>query len=143
MNKLYDHGRNAFARGDLHWKVGGDTFKCTLIDTNYYDFDQDNDQYMNLDTVDAQARTAVATLTVLNPSEGICDAEDLTFPLVSGNVSEGLIIWKDGGGGGVTQSGTTDLLVAWFDVVAGLPVTPNGGNIKVSWDDGASKIFKL
>jgi hypothetical protein len=26
---------------------------------------------------------------------------------------------------------------------SGLPVTPNGGNIVVTWDNGANKIFKL
>jgi NAD-dependent SIR2 family protein deacetylase len=26
---------------------------------------------------------------------------------------------------------------------SGLPVTPNGGNINITWDNGANKIFKL
>ena len=34
-------------------------------------------------------------------------------------------------------------VVAWIDTATGLPVTPNGGDITVSWDNGTNKIFKL
>jgi len=34
-------------------------------------------------------------------------------------------------------------LLAFLDSVTGLPVTPNGGDITVAWDNGANKIFKL
>jgi hypothetical protein len=116
---------------------------CTLVDTLSYVLSIDNDTYMNLDTVPTSARVSTTQLMTLDPVLGVCDANDVTFPLVEGNSSEALIIWKDGGGGGVTQSGTDDLLIAFIDNATGLPVTPNGGDITVRWSDGANKIFKL
>jgi hypothetical protein len=142
-NALYGKGRNHFARGDIHWVGGGDTIMCTLVDTLSYVLAIDDDSYMNLDTVPTAARISTVQLMTLDPVLGVCDANDLTFPLVEGNPSEALIIWKDGGGGGVTQSGITDLLIAYIDSATGLPVTPNGGDVTVRWSDGANKIFKL
>jgi len=34
-------------------------------------------------------------------------------------------------------------LIAFIDTATNLPVTPNGGDIIVAWDNGANKIFKL
>jgi hypothetical protein len=143
---LYAFGRQHFAQGDLHWKSGGDTFKVTLVDAADYTVNLATDHYMNLDTVPAAAKVATATLTIADaPADGVCDADNTTFTTVTGDVSEALVIWKDGGGGGVTQSGTDDILVAYLDnaKVTGLPATPGGGNIVVTWDNGTSKIFKL
>jgi len=46
----------------------------------------------------------------------------------------------------ITVTSTTVTTAARADAPAtgsGLPVTPNGGNIIVAWDNGANKIFKL
>lgn len=145
-NALYGKGRNHFAFGDIVWKAsGGSTIKATLIDTADYTLGANIDvhEFMNLDTVPAAAKVATATLTLVDAALGVCDANDVTFTTVTGDPCEALIIWKDGGGGGTTQSGTTDLLIAYIDSATGLPVTPNGGNIDVVWDSGANKIFKL
>lgn len=145
-NALYGKGRNHFAFGDIVWKAtGGSTVKVTLVDAADYVLGANIDvhEYMNLDTVPAAAKVATATLTLIDAALGVCDASDATFTTVTGDQCEALIIWKDGGGGGTTQSGTTDLLIAYIDSATGLPVTPNGGNITVTWDDGANKIFKL
>ena len=45
------------------------------------------------------------------------------------------MIWKD------TGSEATSPLIAYFDTVTGLPVTPNGGNINLTFD--AAGIFAL
>ena len=34
-------------------------------------------------------------------------------------------------------------VIAFIDTATGLPVTPNGGDITITWDNGANKIFKL
>lgn len=140
-NALYDKGRNAFLLGDIDWVA--DTIKVTLIDTGDYTVNLATHQYMNLDTVAAAAKVATATLSGKSGSSGIADASNATFSTVTGDQSEALIIWKDGGGGGVTQSGTTDLLIAYIDTATGLPVTPNGGDINITWSDDTNKIFKL
>ena len=37
----------------------------------------------------------------------------------------------------------TSALIAYIDTATGLPITPNGGDIIVNWDNGANKIFRL
>lgn len=64
------------------------------------------------------------------------DAADVTFSAVSGNSVEALVIYKD------TGTPSTSPLIAYIDTVSsGLPVTPNGGSISVTWN--ASGIFAL
>lgn len=143
-NALYDTGRNHFLKGDISWKSsGGSTLKVTLIDAADYTVNLTTHEYMNTDTVAAAAKVATATMTLSDPTACIADASDVTFGTVTGDVSEALIIWKDGGGGGTTASGTTDYLIAYIDTATGLPGTPVGGDIVVAWDNTTNKIFKL
>ena len=70
-------------------------------------------------------------------TSGIFDGADVTWTSVSGAVSEAIVIYRKNGG-----ADTTWRLVAYLDTnVTGLPVTPNGGNITVTWN--ASGIFAL
>ena len=132
-NALYDHGRNAFLRGEIAWH--SDTIKVILVDTDDYTVDLANHDY--LDDVPAAARVATATLSGKTATAGVADADDTTFSSVTGDTCEALIIYKDTG----TES--TSPLIAYIDSATGLPITPNGGDITVKWDDGANKIFKL
>lgn len=61
----------------------------------------------------------------------------MTFTSVSGASIEAIIIYKDTG----TES--TSPLIAFIDTATGLPITPNGGDIIVTWDNGTNKIFKV
>ena len=143
-NALYGKARQAFLDGKIDWDT--DNIKCTLIDAADYVLGANIDvhQYMNLDTVAAAAKVAVSgNLTGKTITLGVADAADVTFSTVTGDQSEALIIWKDGGGGGTSQSGTTDLLIAYIDTATGLPVTPSGGDIIIQWAATANKIFKL
>jgi hypothetical protein len=142
-NALYDTGRNSFLTQSpaLDWDT--DTIKVTLGDAADYTVNLSTHQYMNTNTVPAAGKVATGTLAGKSGTAGVADANDLTFTSVSGDPSEWLIGWKDGGGGGTTASGTTDPLIFYIDTATGLPVTPNGGDITVTWDNGSSKIFKL
>lgn len=92
----------------------------------------------NLSDITAGARvatsSALASKTVTN---GTADAADITLTAVTGDPSEVVVIYKDTG----TES--TSKLIAWVDTATGLPVTPNGGDITISWDNGTNKIFTL
>jgi hypothetical protein len=68
---------------------------------------------------------------------GAFDAADVTFTTVTGDPSEALVIWKD------TSNEATSPLIMYIDTATGLGVTPNGGDITVTWDNGANKIFKI
>ncbi len=65
------------------------------------------------------------------------DAADVVFSAVTGDPSEALVIYKD------TGDAATSPLIAYIDTAAGLPVTPSGTDITVTWDSGVNKIFKL
>lgn len=77
---------------------------------------------------------AIATPTVVN---GLFDGDDCTFTAVSGTVIGAIVIYRKNAG-----ANTTWRLVLYEDTsVTGLPVTPNGGNIVITWN--ASGIFQL
>jgi hypothetical protein len=69
---------------------------------------------------------------------GVLDAGDVTFTAVAaGAACNAVIIYND------TGTPSTSRLIAWIDTGTGLPVTPTGGDILVSWDSGANKIAKI
>ena len=137
VNTLYDKGREAFLSGGINWGVGtaGDPIKATLVDVPTYAF---SNAHQFLSDIPAPARVATSPAfvnkTVLT---GIADADNITFVAVTGVQSEALVIFKD------TGTATTSPLIAYIDTATGLPVTPNGGDITVTWDNGVNKIFKL
>ena len=113
-----------------------DDIKVTLVDTNDYSVNIATDQYY--DDIAAGAKVAESgNLTTKSITNGVFDADNVTFSTVTGDESEALVIWKD------TGTPATSPLIAYFDSVTGLPVTPNGGDISITWDSGANKIFEL
>lgn len=77
---------------------------------------------------------AITTPTVVS---GLFDGDDVTFSAVTGTVVGAIVIYRKNAG-----ANTTWRLVLYEDTsVTGLPVTPNGGNIVVTWN--ASGIFQL
>jgi hypothetical protein len=137
-NALYDPGRNHFGIADVNW-VGHD-IRGWLIDHADYaaTYNIATNEYLSTipdaGKVNGAAGTAVIGRTMVG---GIADATDLTFPAVSGDVSEDVVL-----GRWVTASADSFLLV-FIDQATGLPVTPNTGDIVVRWADTGNKIFKL
>lgn len=133
-NALYDKGREGFLAGDIDWDA--DVIKAVLIDAADYTVNLATHQFLN--DIPGAARVAVsAPLTGKTVANGVADADDFTFPAVSGDPAEALVVFQDTGVEGTSR------LIAYIDTATGLPVTPNGGNINVAWDDGVNKIFKL
>lgn len=133
-NALYDHGREGFLDGSIDWDT--DDIRVILVDTA--DYTVNLATHDNLDDIPAAARVATSgALTGKTVAAGVADADDVTFSSVTGDPSEALVIYKHTG----TES--TSRLIGYIDSATGLPVTPNGGDITVQWDNGANKIFKL
>lgn len=133
-NTLYDKARERFLRGQINWDT--DTMKVCLVDKDVYTPNFTTHEYLS----DVSGSAIIApgvTLTGKSSSSGAADANDVTFSAVSGAESEALIIYKD------TGDNATSPLIAMIDSATGLPITPNGGDIIVVWDNGANKIFKL
>ena len=133
-NALYDLGRKAFLDADIDILV--DNIKCVLVDTATYTVNLATDQF--LDDIPVGERVATSgNLASKTSTAGVFDAADVVFSSVTGDVSEALVIYKD------TGAAATSPLIAFIDTATGLPATPNGGDITVTWDNGANKIFKL
>ena len=133
-NALYGLGREKFLDGSI--AILTDNIKCVLVDTATYTVSIDVDEF--LDDIPVGERVATSgNMGTKTATLGVFDAADITFSAVSGDVSEALVIYKD------TGVASTSPLIAYIDTATGLPVTPNGGDITVTWDSGANKIFKL
>ena len=133
-NTLYDYARQRFLEAQINWMT--DTIKVILVDTGAYTAQTSVHQYLS--DIPTSARIAgPVPLTAKSTTGGAADAADITFTSVSGTSIEAIIIYVDTG----TES--TSPLIAFIDTATGLPITPNGGDIIVTWDNGTNKIFKL
>ena len=133
-NTLYDFARQRFLEAQINWL--NDTIKVVLVDSGAYTVQPSIHQYLS--DIPTSARIAgPVTLTGKSTANGAADANDCTFTAVSGNSIEAIVIYKDSG------SEATSPLIAYIDTATGLPITPNGGDIIVTWDNGTNKIFKV
>ena len=105
-----------------------------LVDTGTYTYSAAHEFYSSLSGVVGTDQEIGAPKTY---AAGVFDGADVVFPSVTGATAEALVIYVKNAG-----ANTTWRLVAYIDTgVTGLPVTPNSGNINVSWN--ASGIFAL
>lgn len=133
-NALYDKGREGFLDGSIDFDTNN--IKIMLID----EADDTIDLAVDEDLADRAGASRVATsgnLASKTVTAGVADAADVTFSAVSGDVSESIDMYQD------TGTEATSRLILNIDTATGLPVTPNGGDITVTWDSGSNRIFKL
>ena len=133
-NTLYDFARQRFLESQINWMT--DTIKVLLVDTGAYTPQTAVHQYLADIPISARIAGPV-TLTSKATTGGAADAADVTFTSVTGASIESIIIYSDSG----TEA--TSPLIAYIDTATGLPITPNGGDIIVTWDNGTNKIFKV
>lgn len=110
--------------------LDGDTIRAMLIDHADDVPAPLTDDF--IDDIAAGARTpaiascpALATKTIGTVAAGVFDADDAVFTALSGDQCESLILFKDSGVEG------TSALIAYWDSVTGIPLTPNGGDVNV------------
>jgi hypothetical protein len=128
---VYPKAKEGLLKADID--LEGGTVKAALIDTGAYTYNAAHDFW---DDASAGLIGTAQTLGTKTYTNGTFDAADSTFTSVTGNSVEAIIIYVDSG------SAATSPLVAYIDSAsAGLPVTPNGGNIVVTWS--GSGIFSL
>ena len=105
-----------------------------LVDTGTYTYSAAHEFYSSLSGIVGTDQEIGATKSYTN---GVFDGGNLTFTSVTGATVEAVVIYRKNAG-----ANTTWRLVAYIDTgVTGLPVTPNGGDITVTWN--ASGIFAL
>lgn len=131
---LYNGSRVRFAKALIDWEAAD--VKAILVDTAAYTF---NATHEFLTSIPAGARvgTAVELEGKVVTADGAADADNLTFPAVTGPSAEALVLYIDGGTEG------TSPLVIFIDQATGLPIVPNTGDIVVQWDSGVNRIFRF
>lgn len=133
-NAMYDTGRASFGNAGINYLA--DNIKAVLVDTGTYTPNVATHAFLSDITAGARIATS-GNLAGKTNVAGVLDANDVTFTAVSGASVEAVVLYKDTGTAGTSQ------LFAYIDTATGLPVTPNGGDITVTWDNGANKILKL
>lgn len=130
-NAIYPKAKQKFL--DALIDMPTDTIKIALIDTGAYTYSSAHEFWSSASAAEIGTSQTLASKTI---TDGVFDADNVTFTSVTGASVEALIIYKD------TGSAATSPLIMYIDVAAsGLPVTPNGNNIDVQFN--ASGIFAL
>lgn len=131
-NAIYPKYKEAILQSSANSSLTG-TVKSALVDTGVYTYNASHEFLTSLTGVVGTAQTIGATKSYTN---GVFDGGDVTYTAVTGNTVEAIVLYIDTGTAGTSR------LVAYIDTsVTGLPVTPNGGDISITWN--ASGIFAL
>lgn len=131
-NAIYPLYKQSLIDGDTNIDLNDLTVKVALVDTGTYTYSAAH-QFLTSLTGEVGTAQTIAATTVTN---GVFDGDNVTYTGVTGNSVEALVIYIDTGVAGTSR------LVAYIDTsVTGLPVTPNGGDITITWN--ASGIFAL
>ena len=138
-NTLYDLWRTAVLAGSTNTLLtvndATDGPFVALVDTGTYSFSQSHQFYSSLSGI-VGTDQRISTPTNGSVAAGIFDGDNLTYTAVSGATVEALVCYRKNSG-----ANTTWRLVFFLGTATGLAVTPNGGDILVTWN--ASGIFKL
>ena len=132
-NALYQKWKEQLLQFTANNNLSAGTVKVALVDTGVYTYNANDQFWTAVSSASIGTPQTIGTKTFTN---GVFDGADVTFTTVTGSSVEALVIWIDTGTAG------TSPLVAYIDTsVTGLPVTPNGGDITITWN--ASGIFAL
>lgn len=111
------------------------TFRASLIDTGTFNpVPTTHTNYSQVSGVVASGNLTSPTCS-FSGSTATFDAADIVFSAVSGSSAEELIIDCN------TGTASTSILIVDFDTATGLPVTPNGGDITITFS--VSGIFSI
>ena len=131
-NALYPKWKEALLQFTANNNLSSGTVKVALV-TSGYTYSS-SDQFYS--SVSASAVGTPQTIGSKTFTLGVFDGADVTFTAVTGSQAVALVLYID------TGSTATSPLVAFINAsVTNLPVTPNGGDITITWN--ASGIFAL
>lgn len=132
-NALYPKWKEQLLQFTANNNLSAGTVKVALVDTGVYTYSSTDQFYSSVSSAVVGTPQTIGSKTFTN---GVFDGADVTYTSVTGNSAEALVLYID------TGSAATSPLVAYIDTsVTGLPVTPNGGDIVITWN--ASGIFAL
>lgn len=131
-NALYPKWKEQLLQFTANNNLSAGTVKVALV-TAGYTYSSTDQFYSSVSASVVGTPQTIGSKTFTN---GVFDGSDVTFTSVTGSQVVSLVIYVD------TGSAATSPLVAFIDTsVTNLPVTPNGGDIAITWN--ASGIFAL
>ena len=131
-NALYPKWKQALLEFTTNNDLSAGTVKVALV-TAGYTYSSTDQFYSSVSASVVGTPQTIGTKTFTN---GVFDGGDVLFTAVTGAQVVSLVIFID------TGNAATSPLVAFIDTgVTNLPVTPNGGDIAITWN--ASGIFSL
>lgn len=131
-NALFPKWKEQLLQFTANNNLSAGTVKVALV-TAGYGYSSANQFYSSVSASVVGTPQTIGSKTFTN---GVFDGADVTFTAVTGAQVVALVIYID------TGNAATSPLVAFIDTgVTNLPVTPNGGDITITWN--ASGIFAL
>lgn len=131
-NALYPKWKEQLLQFTANNNLSAGTVKVALV-TAGYTYASTDQFYSSVSASVVGTPQTIGTKTYTN---GTFSGGNVTFTAVTGSQVTKLVIYVD------TGTAATSPLVAYLDTsVTGLPVTPNGGDISITWN--ASGIFAL
>jgi hypothetical protein len=133
-NAIYPLAKQSFLSQSPSIDLDTDTIKTALVAAGYT-YSTSHQYYSSVSSSVVGVSATLANKSITN---GVFDADDVTFSSVTGSAVTQIVIYKD------TGTAASSPLIAFFDSpTSGLPITPNGGNITIAWSNDSSKIFKF
>jgi hypothetical protein len=105
---------------------------CAVLLNDYFTPDKDNQFLSEIPKINISSEPV--ELKNKSFENYVFDADDISFPCVCGKNITGILIY---------QACKDYHLIGFIDEAFSLPVIPNGGNIDVTWDNGARKILEM
>lgn len=137
-NVLYTRAKLKILQAGINFTV--DDIRAILVDTSLYTFNRDTHEFLSDVAGGARVGSPIAlgskSLTLITNAVEF-DAADVIFPTVTGATVEAVVLYKH------NASDAAAALIAYIDTATGLPATPAGTNITVSWPNGVGKIFQF
>lgn len=132
-NSLYSKGKEHLLNGDID--IDTATIKAILLSSGYTPNLATHEIISDVSTYRLNTDQVLVNVT---KALGVVDANDVTFTAVaSGATAKYVALYKDSG------SVATSYLIALYDTITNFPVTTNGSDIIIQWDNGANKLFAL
>ena len=140
-NALFDTAREGFLLGEIDWDSS--LIKVALV--RGYTFNAAHKFMSDITTAGGVVHATSTALGTKTGTSGTADAVDITFSSVAANATgHVLIVFQSSLVGGSTDAASTaQRVIAYLDTGTLLPITPNGGDIIVAWDNNTNKIFTL
>lgn len=144
---FFDAGLNGILAGEIDFDTA--TIKCMLVRGYTFNaahvFVSDATGAATGPATIVSTTPALATKTIGVPGPGVADAADTAWEAVAtGSACEAFFIVQTSAvGGGLDVAAGSQRLIARIDSYTGLPVTPNGANINLTFPGDANRIFKI